>query len=243
VVGLEDPQVLGDAHLGGRAVGRVSDLPVGRGVAADHVPQYLAGGEEVLLLRVPEPHRVAVVGVDVGLVDGHPQRHQVPQCLDAAAGVPAEGLDDLVVLPAADVRQPHRVGEVVQGDHRGHATVPERAHHLAVVVQRGRVELAAPGLDPAPLQRQAVGVVAHPTEEVEVLAEADVVLAGVPAAIPGLDLPGPLLPAPPVAVAVVPFNLVRGRGGAPEEALTERVRRWGQRRRGLRGHGLRRQVR
>ena len=73
----------------------------------------------------------------------------------------------------------------------------------------------------APLERQPVRVVPVVGGEREVGSEALEVPAGIAAAAAAANDAGPLLEAPPVVQAVAALDLVRGRGGAPQEAVRE----------------------
>src|SRR5205085_9992230 len=82
-------------------------------------------------------------------------------------------------------------------------------------------ELALLGLDPAPLQAEPVGVQPGAGDEVEVLPPPVVGVAGVAAGL-GERRVLRVLPRPVVVVDVAALDLVRRRGGAPEEAVGER---------------------
>ena len=111
---------------------------------------------------------------------------------------------------------------MVQRHHRLQAAAPQGGDHVRVVVQRGVVALAFPRLDPAPLDRQAVGVVAEPARQIEILLEQLVVATGGARA---MGQPPRLLVLPPVVPPVVALDLVAGGGRAPEEAVGENRRR------------------
>src|SRR4029450_6856691 len=89
--------------------------------------------------------------------------------------------------------------------------------------ERGAGELAVLGLDPAPLQREAVRGEAQLGEEADVVREAVVVVAGVAAGL-STRRARRVLPCPPVVVPVVALPLGR-RGGAPEKAGWKVARR------------------
>src|SRR5438094_182227 len=78
---------------------------------------------------------------------------------------------------------------------------------------------ARPGplrLDPAPFEREAVGVEAEVGEQIEVLGIAMIVVACVAARLAARRR-GRVLPRPPIVVPVAALDLVSGGGGAPEE--------------------------
>src|SRR3984893_7794098 len=66
-----------------------------------------------------------------------------------------------------------------------------------------------------------MGVVAHLPQQLEIVLVAQVVLAGVAAAVAVLDLAGQLLPLPPVVVLVAALHLVGSAGRAPEKVVAE----------------------
>src|SRR3990172_3928507 len=74
-------------------------------------------------------------------------------------------------------------------------------------------------LDGAPLDREAVGVVAQLLRQREVLLEPAVVVAGQAGDGTVLDIAALVLPGPPLVVAIVPFHLVRRGRAAPVEAV------------------------
>src|SRR5580658_9868891 len=90
----------------------------------------------------------------------------------------------------------------------------------AVVLQGGDRELALRRLDPAPLEREAVGRETEVGHQVHVLAPALEGVAGVAARGQRARV-GVVLPGPPVVVGVAALNLVGGGGHAPGETLGE----------------------
>ena len=83
-----------------------------------------------------------VGGVDVRLIDGAPQVHQVAQLIRRASHKGDECAHRVAVHPPALAREPQRACEVVQGDHRLDALLTKVAEHIAVVADLARVELA-----------------------------------------------------------------------------------------------------
>jgi hypothetical protein len=111
---------------------------------------------------------------------------------------------------------------VVQGDHGLDAGVPQSLELSAIVVTRGLVEVASAWLDSRPLDRHAVGVEAHISEQTHVLHPAIPRIARVSGPI--RQQTG-LFRSPPIAVHVVAFDLVGGGRRAPQEAIWEAHRK------------------
>lgn len=107
----------------------------------------------------------------------------------------------------------------MERDHRLHALLAELTEHVAVAAERLGIELAFTGLNTRPLNREAVGVVAHLAVEDKVLAVAVPGVAGRAGDLALSDPPGLLLELPPVVVAIVALDLVRGSRGRPEEPV------------------------
>ena len=175
----------------------------------------------VLQARRVDADGVAQHGDDVGLVEGAGPSDEVAEMGDGALDVAGEALGRVGSLPAAAVGEPARRREVVEGDHRGDAALVTGRAHAPVVVEGGRGELPFGGLDPAPLQREAVGAEAEVGHEVDVLGPAMERVTGV-AARCDTSRVGVVLPVPPVVVDVAAFDLVRGRGRSPQEPVGER---------------------
>src|SRR5206468_6659144 len=149
--------------------------------------------------------------------DGHP----VPERPSHPVREAGEPVDDAGILPPALALDPERVGEVVEGHRRHHAVVADRIAHRPVVIELPLVEAPLLGLEPAPLDGDALRRVPERGREAKVPVEALVVVAGEPGdgAVP--DVAALLLPRPPLVVAAAAFDLVRGGGRTPEEASRE----------------------
>ena len=126
--------------------------------------------------------------------------------------------DVLLDLPAAECREPPGIREVVERHHGRDGARATGEEHLAVVVDRRFVVATLLGLDAAPLEGEAVGAEAHGAKEVQVLLVALPVTACRSGAVAVPDLPGELLPIPPVVPVVAALHLVSGRGRSPEKA-------------------------
>jgi hypothetical protein len=135
----------------------------------------------------------------------------------AIAGEPVGGS---VGVPAALLGEPVRRREVVVGEDGCDAALVAGGEHPAVVVELGPGEPALLGLDPRPLDRQAVGVEPCVGEELDVLGVAVVTVAGIARGLGEERVGGPL-GGPHVGGAVPAFDLVAGGGGSPEEPFGE----------------------
>src|SRR5260370_10261517 len=67
--------------------------------------------------------------------------------------------------PSALADEPERVCEVVEREHRLHALLAKLAEHVAVMPDLTRIELTLSWLDAGPLDREAVGALAHLSHE------------------------------------------------------------------------------
>ena len=93
--------------------------------------------------------------------------------------VAGEPLGRGIRVPPAVTGEPDRVREVVQRDHRLQAEVASRRDHAPVVIDRGARDPALLGLDPRPLDAEAVGVQARRREQRHVFGVAVVAVGGV----------------------------------------------------------------
>src|SRR5712691_1083053 len=123
--------------------------------------------------------------------------------------------------PAPFAAKPDRAREVVKRDHRRDALLAQIAEDVPVVADLPGVELPLRWLDPRPLDGQPVGVLVQPAQEREVFAVAVVIVICDLGGVSVGDPAGLLLELPPIAVAVIAFDLVRGAGGPPQEAPWE----------------------
>ena len=157
----------------------------------------------------------------VRLVDGaYPgdvveYRHHVPH-------VPGEVVDGIGVEPSALGGEPQRQCHVVQRDHGLDAVLMAHVNHMAVVQQLRFGEAAFHGLDAGPFDGEAV----HPQSGVgkhsDVFTVTVVAVGRISRRLVEVRALG-MLPGPPVARDVVPLDLVRGRGRAPDEFRRELV--------------------
>src|SRR5262249_12091508 len=128
-----------------------------------------------------EAPAIPELGDDVRLVQRADPADEVTEVRGGAAAETREAQRGLGLGPAAARRDPARGREVVKGDDRQDAALAAGGAHAPVVVERGARELTVLGLDAAPLQGEAVSAEAEPGEQVEVVAVAVVVVAGVAA--------------------------------------------------------------
>ena len=208
---MGEPELkVGVAHL---------DAFVRQPVAPQQRHQGASGGAQVTLSGGPLAANVALVGNNRRFVDRHPEASQLPQRVRDALRVTGESLGSLGRLPAARVSNPGWIREMVQRDHRLNATVAERLQDVGVVPETRPGKLARGRLDPTPFEGQSMRVLVQALEQVKVRREALIVIARRIGPIAVLDMPGRLLPGPPVVAMIAAFDLVCCGGGAPVKAL------------------------
>ena len=210
---VEQAQLVNNADLERRV-----DVSNGRG-GRDMPAQQRSGdpdrADNVVPARRPDAEQIALRHIHHRLVDRTPQRAQVTQRGHGTRGEAGEALRRGRVQPAALGLQPARVGEVVQRNHRGNAAPAQRKKHGPVAIERGVVEDAFARLDPAPLDREPVGVLAQCSRAIKIRLGIAPPAACVAGAVAVPDPAGLLLPIPPLVVAVLALDLVRAGGGAP----------------------------
>src|SRR5229473_3852121 len=145
----------------------------------------------------------------------------VTELVDDVAHEREKSVSGIGCRPATFARKPDRAREVMQRHHRLDALFAQIAKHVSVVTDLPCIELPARRLDPRPLDRQPVRVLVQPAQEREVFAVAVVVVVGNPRRVSVGDPAGLLLELPPIAIAVIAFDLVRGARRSPKEALWE----------------------
>ena len=189
---------------------------VGRRMRPAHVAQTARSTPpRFRLAGRPVAGDVGVLDVDRRLVDRQPESHAAARGRSHAFDVADKQPDAVRARPAATVREPRRIREVMQRDDRFDASAQQRIDDRDVVIQRGLVPLALSRLDAAPLDREAVGVVAQRLGEVEVALVEFVMTARLARLV---RQAAALLEFPPVVPAVAAFHLVAGGRGAPEKA-------------------------
>ena len=170
----------------------------------------------VVVPRRPTPTPILGRGVVVRLVDRLPPAHQVAESLGheidvARPRVGAVGLDE----EAAGVGEPARQREVVQADPRLRRRRLGPLEHVAVVRDRRWSWTPRLGLDPGPLDREAMMRQAERRVESEVIQ----VSRREPVAVTRRRRPARTLPLDPVGRGCRPLALRRRRRGAPHEPV------------------------
>ena len=208
---MGEPELkVGVAHL---------DAFVRQPVAPQQRHQGASGGAQVALSGGPLAANVALVGNNRRFVDRHPEASQLPQRVRDALRVTGESLGSLGRLPAARVSNPGWIREMVQRDHRLHATVAERLQDVGVVPETRPGKLARGRLDPAPFEGQSMRVLVKISQYIKVSQISPVVITRRIRPIAVLDVARRLLPGPPVVGMIATLDLVGSGGGAPEKAL------------------------
>ncbi len=192
-----------------------------RGMHPEHSSRSTQGENGRPAVWRPLPLRVGESHEDARLVERHPPADVVSERLGAGGRIAAKEAWSVGVEDAPAIRQPDGQGEVVECDHRFHPQLAADGDHLRVVAQGGEVEAARLGLDPGPLHREPLGRVPHFREQRQVLAIAVEVIDGDRRRVAVLDPPRLVaLHAHPV-VPEAALDLVRGTGGAEQEALRD----------------------
>ena len=191
-------------------------------MGGSQIGHHPAHGQEAPLARRPGAVKVAVEGVDVGLVDGDVLADQISQGLHHLVDV-AEVVGDVVgAEEGALLLQPERIAEVVQGEKGPDAPLLHGRDLFTVVVQSLLGEYPLLRLDAAPLQAEAVALKAHVRHQVQVLPPANIVLRGYRGVAVVLDV-APAVPVVPVVVLIAALDLGGGGGGAQEHPGLERI--------------------
>ena len=182
--------------------------------------------------RLPVAHarRFRAVGVPEegghpGLVVGHPGVDEIAEALEEEPGVLGEPVDHLARCPAAPILQALRQVPVVDGRHGRDLALQQSLDEPAVEVDALLVGWAAPvRLDAGPGDREPVCLQAERAHHLEVLAPAEVVLAGPVAGLAVRHFPRRPAEAVPdrLAAAILgrrSLDLVGGGGGPPDEIV------------------------
>ena len=192
-------------------------------MGAQHIRKHTLRAQQALLAGQPVPFQVAALNVNDRLVERDPECAQAPEFLRRLGGQAGEALDDGRVFPAALLRQPAGVGEMVQGHERREAVGARLRQQVAVEAPGGCVPVIGAGLDAAPFNGEAVRIVTERASERKVFSVAPAPpVAGHARGVAALDVPGCLFPVPPVVVEILALDLVRRRRAAPEETGRER---------------------
>ena len=187
----------------------------------EEVVSRAPGGALVALhARRVDAQHVAAPAQALRLVDGARVADHVAERASGPLAVALEQLRESRVREPAQLVDPDRQREVVEGEDRRDAVLVAGVEHPPVMVELGGRELTAGGLDACPLDAEPERVEAQPREHCDVVAIAVVEVACVAR---GLDAGAAVavLPPPPVAVRVAALDLVRADRGAEQESLGE----------------------
>ena len=159
------------------------------------------------------------------LVEHHPVFHAIAQPIGDDRGVVGEMLRGVAIRPSARIFERLRQVPMEQRDERPDLAPQQLVDHAAIEVETLLIDRAAAlRLDSRPRNRDSRGIEAKLGHQRDILAVAMIVIASDVAGVAVLDLARGVAEAIPdrLALAVlVPraFDLVRGAGGAPLEAL------------------------
>ncbi len=148
------------------------------------------------------------------MVQAHPIRS--PRWAAVRGDVAGEEIRSVGCLPSPSGREPQRRREMVEGDDRQDPPTPAGGADAPVMLERGERELPFRRLDPAPLEREAVGRQTELGDQVDVLGPAVERVTGIAARRHRARV-RVVLPGPPVVVDVAALDLVGRRGHTPGE--------------------------
>src|ERR1700674_3105781 len=195
------------------------DALVRHPMGAQQVHEDPGGGAQVTRPRRPVAAEIALVGNHGRLVDRDPQACEVSKFVRDARGEPGKVVGCFRGVPAAGLRDPGWVGEVVQGDDRLHAAGTQSLKDIPIMRDRRRRKLPGRRLDPRPLERKSMRVLMQRSQQVKITRVTFKLLAGTVRPVAVLDMPRHLFPGPPVVGMVATLDLMRRRGRAPKKFL------------------------
>src|SRR3989344_2526980 len=149
-----------------------------QGVRLYKLPHYADACNNAVFLRRPDIFKVAVGSYNLRLIYGNPKLHILTECFYRLFCVPDEVLRELFIEQPTLVAQPKRQCPMPQRNKRLHAALAYGFYHLTVTLYFFFVELPFFRLNSRPLDRKAVRIVAKLFCDIEVLAEAVIVIAG-----------------------------------------------------------------
>ena len=197
-----------------------ADEAVGLNVGGGEVGHNPGRLQQVPLARGPGPLEIAVVGVDIGLVDGDILADQIAHALHHPADE-AEEIGDVIALgECALLLQPEGVAEVVEGEQGADAAPNQGLQLLPVVGNHGVVEHAVLRLHPAPLHAQPAALDAHTGHQLQVLLPADIVVRSYGGVAAVLDA-ALAVPCVPAVVLTAALDLGGGGRRAQQQARLE----------------------
>jgi hypothetical protein len=143
---------------------------------------------------------------------------QVAQVVGDFLGITAEFNGRVHVLPSTLADEPARRSEMVIGDNRFQAICQTGFAHAAIVIEGGGGETAVFRLHPRPLHRKAIAVKPQPGQQGDVFRVAMIMVNGITGRL-GKNCIRQVFHHPKIAVCIIPFYLMGGRGRAPQKPL------------------------
>src|SRR5919201_4927069 len=171
------------------------------------------------LARRPLAANVTLIRDHRRLVQRDPESGQVTELIRDALCVDGKAFSRFGGFPAAGVRVPRRIREVMDRDHRLHAALAQRPQDVGIMPDRTCRKLIPRGLDPAPLERESMGVLMQASQQIEIARVTLVLIAGWVGPVAVLDMSRHLFPGPPIIQVIAALNLVGRGGGAPEKPI------------------------
>ena len=225
--GLSDAGYLG-SRLTTRPISCFPDGAIGLHGGAVRAEEIVRDDRDLVEVVMPggvDAEHVAVVHHDPRLVERHPARHAIVEGAEAGARVLGEPVRDVAIEPAA--ARVERLGEipVVERDHWRDVLGEERVDRACRRRRARGVDLArALWEDSSPVDAEAVRREPELGHQVDIGGVAVVVIGGDVARVVvddvARDVAEVLPDARPRAVRERrPFDLIRRRGGAPQESL------------------------
>ena len=220
VLGPEGAQMEGRAHPGvlkAHLQPGLADEAVGLDVGGGQVGHDAGHVQKVPFARGPRAGEPAVVGVEVGGVEGDVLADQIPEALHHPAHVAQKAGDVVAAGKGPPVLQPQGVGEVVEGEQGTDAPVRQVLELLAVAGDGLLVKHAVLRLHPAPLHAHPAALDAQLLHQRPVLLPAAEVVHGRGRVGAVLDM-SLGVPAAPAAVCRAALDPCGGRGHAQQHA-------------------------
>jgi hypothetical protein len=165
---------------------------------------------------------IAIDSIHRRFIESAPEADLVRQSLHNLTSEPGEHGATALALESSLFREPQRVGEVVQGDHRLDTVGPEFPHDTLIMRKNALIEYPFLWFDLAPLHREAIRIQSEGAHELDVLPVAGPVLTSFPRLLisshtgSGIRTNG-VFESEPVVVQAVSLHLVGGGCTTPQK--------------------------
>ena len=142
---------------------------VGKGMRKQLVPEHAKRGQDIALLRWPDAQQMGLHGIDVRLVDGAPQIHEITQGLCYLGYETLKAPHCGLVLPPPTLSQPEGSGKVEQRYHGLNAARKQRAQNVPIAGDCAVIPSSLIGLDAAPFNGEPQRILAHGLGQLKIL--------------------------------------------------------------------------